>query len=61
MNPGKIEVTGFTEHEDGSATIEFEADKTAKEMLIGEGLIALIEKAVDQEQTEYEIMNNKED
>ena len=44
----KIEVQKYIEHDDGSATVIFDCDDEAKQSLIAEGLISLVEKAVDQ-------------
>jgi hypothetical protein len=52
MTP-KIEIKEYTEHDDGSATIAFEVDYVAREVLISEGLISLIEKAVSDHNHEY--------
>jgi hypothetical protein len=46
-----VEVT--EEHEDGSATITFEADKKAKEFLMGKGLIFVIMQALGKEEELY--------
>ena len=51
---GKIVVQKVTEHKDGSATIVFECDKAAKQALISEGLLSLIEKAIDKNNDEYD-------
>lgn len=41
-----IVVTEVVEHEDGSATITFDVSDDGKQVLINEGLTALLEKAV---------------
>lgn len=50
---GKIVVQEVKEHEDGSATVVFECDEAAKQALISEGLLSLIEKAIDKHNDEY--------
>lgn len=52
---GKIEVQNYIEHDDGSATVTFECDAAAKEALINEGLISLLEKAVSAEHNNVEV------
>lgn len=56
---GKIEVQKVTEHEDGSATVIFECDDEANKALISEGLLSLIEKAVDKHNDEYDYMKGE--
>ena len=51
---GKIDVQEVVEHEDGSATVIFECDNEARQALISEGLLSLIEKAVDKRNGEYD-------
>ena len=48
-----IQVKEYIENEDGSATIVFDCDDQAKKALIGEGLLSLLEKAVDKHNEEY--------
>jgi hypothetical protein len=50
---GKIDIKDYIEHEDGSATIVFECNDEARQALISEGLLSLIEKAVDKHNEEY--------
>jgi hypothetical protein len=45
-----IEIQEVTEHEDGSTTIVFECSDKAKELLIRQGLLSLIVKAIDKEE-----------
>ena len=52
---GKIEIKDYIEHEDGSATIMFECDDAAKKALISEGLLSLVEKAIDKHDGEYDL------
>ena len=58
---GMIKVEKVEEHEDGSATVVFECDDEAKQALINEGLISLIEKAVDKHNDEYNYMTTEEE
>lgn len=51
---GRIKVESVDEHEDGSATVVFDCDDKAKQHLINEGLISLLEKAVSERHPEYE-------
>jgi len=50
----RIHIEDVTEHEDGSATVVFDCDEKARHALINEGLISLLEKAVSQQQPEYD-------
>ena len=50
---GIIDIQDYMEHEDGSATIIFECNDEAKKALINEGLLSLIEKAIDKHNEEY--------
>ncbi len=43
-----IQVKEYIENEDGSATIVFDCDHNGKEFLIGQGLLSLLEKAVNE-------------
>jgi ribosome biogenesis SPOUT family RNA methylase Rps3 len=56
---GKIDIKDFIEHEDGSATVVFECDDEANKALISEGLLSLIEKAVDKHNDEYDYMKGE--
>ena len=58
---GMISVETVEEHEDGSATIVFECDDEAKKALINEGLISLLEKAVDKHNDEYSYITPEEE
>lgn len=58
---GMIKVEKVEEQEDGSATVVFECDDEAKQALINEGLISLIEKAVDKHNDEYNYMTTEEE
>ena len=53
---GKIQVQKYTEHEDGSATIVFDCDDEAKNALIAEGLLSLLEKAIDVHNESYNVL-----
>ena len=48
-----IQVKEYIENEDGSATIVFDCDHKGKEVLIGEGLLSLLEKAIDRHNEDY--------
>lgn len=50
---GMIKVTKLEENEDGSANLEVETSPEATRMLIEEGLLSLLEKAIDKENKEY--------
>ena len=50
---GMIKVTKLEENEDGSANIEIETDREATQFLVQEGLIAVLEKAIDAENKDY--------
>lgn len=41
-----IEIVEYKEHEDGSATIEFECDEDTKRFLVGQGLLRVLEKEI---------------
>ena len=56
---GIIDIQDYTEHEDGSATIVFECNDEAKKALISEGLLSLLEKAVDKHNEEYNWMEGE--
>ena len=43
-----IEVTKYTEHEDGSATLQFDLSLEVREMLLVEGLRSLIDRAIEE-------------
>jgi hypothetical protein len=48
-----IKVTKLEENEDGSANLEIVTDVEATRFLVEEGLISVLEKAIDRENTEY--------
>jgi len=58
---GIIDVQEVIEHEDGSATIVFDCNDEAKKALINEGLLSLLEKAIDKHNEEYQWMENDKD
>ena len=58
---GKIDIQEVTEHEDGSATVVFDCDDEAKKALINEGLLSLLEKAIDKHNEEYQLMTEDKD
>jgi hypothetical protein len=45
---GTIDIRDVVEHEDGSATITFDCDVKTRELLVGLGLVSLLEKAVNE-------------
>ena len=49
-----IDVQEVKEHEDGSATVVFDCNEEARKLLINEGLLSLLTKAVDKFNEEYE-------
>ena len=50
-----ITVTEIKEHEDGSATAVIDTSVEGTRLLVELGLISLLEKAIDAENTEYTI------
>ena len=50
---GMIKVTKLEENEDGSANLEIETDPEATRMLVEEGLLSLLEKAIDKKNKQY--------
>lgn len=50
-----ITVTELKENEDGSATAQVDASPEGTRMLVELGLISLLEKAIDKDNTEYTI------
>jgi hypothetical protein len=49
----KITISELVEHEDGSATYKVDTDREATELLVQEGLISILTKALkDQEENE---------
>ena len=55
------QVEKVTEHEDGSATVVFDCNEQARQTLINEGLISLLEKAVSQQNPEYDWTTHKKE
>jgi hypothetical protein len=49
-----IDIQEVKEHEDGSATVVFDCNEEARKLLIHEGLLSLLTKAVDKHNEEYE-------
>lgn len=45
---GTIDIRDVVEHEDGSATVTFYCDIKTRELLVGLGLVSLLEKAVNE-------------
>ena len=52
-----IVVTEIKENEDGSATAIIDTSPEGTRFLVEMGLISLLEKAIDEENTEYKIEN----
>ena len=52
-----ITVTEIKENEDGSATAVIDTSPEGTRFLVEMGLISLLEKAIDEENTEYKIEN----
>lgn len=52
---GMIKVTKLEENEDGSANLQIETDSEATRFLLEEGLIAVLEKAIDKKNKDYEL------
>lgn len=46
---GMIDIQDYIEHEDGSATLTFDCDAKTRKLLVGLGLVSLLEKAVNEE------------
>jgi len=46
---GTIDIRDVVEHEDGSATLTFDCDVKTRELLVGLGLVSLLEKAINEE------------
>ena len=53
-----ITVTEIKENEDGSATAIIDTSPEGTRFLVEMGLISLLEKAIDKENTEYTIKDN---
>ena len=53
MESFKIELVDMVENEDGSCTVTLDMDKEAKDFLVGQGFISILEKAIDQENKKY--------
>lgn len=47
-----FEVVEYKEHEDGSATIHFECDKETTKFLVGQGLLRVLEQAINRYEEE---------
>lgn len=43
----KIEIENIIEHENGDATISFECDKEALEVLVSQGMMRILEKEIE--------------
>lgn len=53
MESFRIEVVDMVENDDGSCIVTLDMDKEAKEFLVGQGFISILEKAIDQENKKY--------
>jgi len=53
-----ITVTELTENEDGSATAQVDTSPEGTRMLVELGLVSLLEKAIDKDNTEYTIKDS---
>lgn len=47
-----IKITKYEEHEDGSATVEFDCSKEAIETLVQQGFVRLLENTIKQLEAE---------
>jgi len=56
---GIIDIKDCIENEDGSARIVFECSDEARQALISEGLLSLLEKAIDKNNDEYDYDTEK--
>jgi len=56
----KIEVSNYKEHEDGTASMQLDTDDEATKLLVQEGFISLLKKAIE-EQEGYSISETKND
>ena len=56
---GMIDIQDYIEHEDGSATLTFDCDVKTRELLVGLGLVSLLEKAVNKEDG-YDVANSNQ-
>ena len=56
---GTIDIQDYIEHEDGSATVTFDCDIKTRELLVGLGLVSLLEKAVNKEDG-YDVANSNQ-
>jgi hypothetical protein len=54
-NNSLIVVSNLVENEDGSATMTIDTTREATEFLVQEGLVSVLEKAIDKENTDYSI------
>jgi len=50
-----ITVGDLVEHEDGSATMQIDTTPEATRLLVEIGLVSLLEKALDEKNTEYSL------
>ena len=54
-NNSLIVVSNLVENEDGSATMTIDTTREATEFLVQEGLVSVLEKAIDKENSDYSI------
>lgn len=50
---GEIKVTKLVDNPDGSANLEIETDREATRFLVEQGLIAVLQKCIDEENKSY--------
>lgn len=53
---GKIEVINYQEQDDGSAIVTIDCDADARRLLVSEGFVALVAKALDKHNVEYDYL-----
>lgn len=56
---GTIDIKDVVDHEDGSATVTFDCNIKTRELLVGLGLVSLLEKAVNKEDG-YDVANSNQ-
>lgn len=49
----KIEILNIVENKDGSLTIDFACDEETRKFFIGQGLLRIIEHAIEKYEEEY--------
>ena len=58
---GKILVVDYQEQDDGSALVTIDCDADARRMLIGEGFVSLVAKALDHHNVDYDFLTARVD